>query len=134
MYVQDRKGIIALITVLVVTLFLFSLAILLSAQGNSSIISSQFGNQASRAEFLAHAGLQDALIKIARIKNYSGSYTLTETDGSTDVRVTTSSATVFIVSTTSTVSQGSETATWSLQGTITIDSDGKVLSVATVSQ
>ena len=131
---KERNGIIALITVILVSLFLFSLITVLSIQGDTAIISGQLGTQADRAEYLARAGLEDATIKIARIKNYSGSYTLIETDGTVDVRISTSSPTQFQINVTSTVTQANATVKWGLHAEVTLDSNGKITILSTTNQ
>lgn len=129
---DKREGILALTTAVVVALFLFAVAILLSIQADTSITSGQFQTQADRAQFLANAGIQDALIKLARIKTYSGTYTITETDGTVQVTVT-NSATITIDST-STVTWTGETVQWSMHAVATLNADGQVTSSSVTNQ
>lgn len=136
---RKREGIVALTTVVIIALFLFSVGVLLAIQSRTSIISGQLEDQANQAQFLAEAGIQDAFIKIARDKDYVGTYTITETDPvlsvkKVDVTVATSSPTVSIVVATSTVARGSESVQRAIRATVTYDSNGKITNISKTSQ
>jgi hypothetical protein len=129
---KATNGLIALATVIVIALFLITAGILLSAQGNTSISTSQSENQADRAQSLAQAGIQDALVKISRVRNYSGSYTLSETDGAVTITVVSSSP--MLIDATSTVIQNDQIVQWTLEAQVTLDPDGTIISVTTVNK
>ena len=125
--VKSRRAIAALMIVIVISLFLISLSILMAVQGNLSISSDQLEGQANKAQFLAETGIQDALIKISRDKDFAGSYTLTESPGTVDIAVTSGSP--VLVDATSTVVQGAATVRRTIHADVTLDADGKILTI-----
>ncbi len=129
-FLVRREGVVALITAIVVALFIFTAAALMATQGDVTIYSGQIQSQYGRAQYLAEAGIQDALLKVARIKSYSGSYTITETDGTVDVSVAVISSTTTLVNATSTVTWTDNTVKRSIKAQVTLDTDGKITSIA----
>jgi len=130
---MKNRGIVSLATVLVIALFLFSIGILMGIQSGTSVFSGFAGKNAEIAQALAEAGVQDATLKLARNKDYSGSYTLTQSDGSTiDISVTAGSPVVIVA--TSTVTQALGVLKRSLRASVTIDSNGVITGIAKVNQ
>jgi len=86
--------------------------------------------QANRAQFLAESGVQDAILKIARNSNASSSYTLTEADGAVNISITANSATSSTIFATSTVTQAGNNVGWTMRADITLDADGKIISIS----
>lgn len=127
-FLKSRSGIAALALAIFVALFIFATIILLTGQGNNSISSGIYGSQADKAKYLSETGIQDGKLRIARNKNINTSYTITETDGTIDVKISTTSNTQFIVVSTGTVSGAGVTTQWAKQAQITIDTDGKIAS------
>ena len=128
-FLKRRDGVIALITAIVIALFLFSVGILLGVQGNTSIFSGQSTNQSDKAEALAQTGIEDALIKLGRNASYTGSYNLTETDGTIAITVSSGIGNMLIAST-GTVVTGKESVQRKIQATVTFAADGQ--SIASV--
>jgi len=128
-----RSGIAGLLVTVAVSLFILSIGILIAAQGGTSIFAGQAAAQANRAQFLAETGVEDALVRLARYKGYTGSYALTEVDGTVAVSVSGASSTPTIVST-STVSNGVNTVQRTIQAQLTIDGDGKITSIVKTNQ
>jgi len=126
-FIKERKGVVALITVIIIALFLFSVGILLGVQGNASISNGQFASQSDKAEALAEAGVEDAIIKLDRNSSYGNTYTLTETDGTVAVTVTPGSPVV--INATGTVLVGTETVQRAILAQVTIDGDGKITGI-----
>ncbi len=122
---RKENGVVALLTAIIIGLFLFSVGALLAVQGNTSIFSGQFTTQSDKAEALAQAGVSDALIRLARNRSYSGSYIITETDGVANVTV---SATGTITSV-GVVANGKEQSQRTIVAAVTSDSDGKLTSI-----
>lgn len=130
---MKNRGIVSLATVLVIALFLFSVGILIGVQSGSSVFSGFAGKNAEIAQALAEAGIQDATLKLARNKDYAGSYTLTQASGSTiDISVT--QGTPVVVVATSTVVQPLGTLKRSIRASVTMDSNGVITSVAKANQ
>ena len=132
LFIRQRNGIAALIMVMVIALFLFSLGVLVAIQGNTSIFAGQFEGQANRAQFLAQTGIEDAKLKLARDSTYTGTYTITETDGTIAVRVT--SGTPTTINVTSTVTRNGENSQRSMWTQVTIDGTGKITTVSSSNQ
>ncbi len=137
---KQNRGIVALMTVVIIALFLFSVGILLAIQSRTSIISGKLANQADQAQFLAETGVQDALIKIARNKDYTGAYTIAQNDDpSFDVKqvavnIATSSGTTSVIVATSTVTRSGDSIQRTIQATVTYDSNGKISIVSKINQ
>ncbi len=131
---SNSKGAVALITAIIIALFLFSVASLLLIQSNTSISSGQFETQADRAQFLAETGVQHALINIARDSSYVSASTITETDGTINITITQPLATTSIIVATSSVTQGSETVQWTVKATVVYTTSGTITSVTKVNQ
>ncbi len=129
---SQKKGIAALIVALAVSLFLFSISVLVATEGNSTIFTGQFESIGNRAQYLAQAGIEDAALKLARDSTYRGSYTIEENDGVVQIHV--ASTTPITVNVTSTVSQSGENAIRTIQAQITIDADGKISAKTVVNQ
>lgn len=128
--VFNERGVIALITAIVLGLFLFSIGSLLTIQSGTSIFSGKFTNQADRAQSLAEAGVQDALVRIARDKNYNGTSTIAETDATVNILVSIIGSTTTVIVSTSTVTQGSESVKRTIRADVLFTaSDGVLLSV-----
>ncbi|MDI6821017.1 MAG: hypothetical protein QMD65_02435 [Patescibacteria group bacterium] len=134
---NDQSGIVALITAVVMVIFLFSVGMLMIIEGGTSIFSSQVGNQADQAQFLAETGIQDALIKLARDKNFTGSYTISESDPvltvkKVDVNVATISGSTSVVIATSTITRGGSVVNRTIRADVIFDTsvgkEGKILS------
>jgi len=132
MHPSRREGVVALLTTIIIALFLFSIGILLGTQTNTSIFAGQFANQADKAEALAQTGVQDALIKLGRNASTSEVYTLVETDGTIAVSIAT--GTPAIVNATGTVTRGKETVQRGIQAQVTINADGQITNVAQTDQ
>lgn len=131
----NETGVVALITVVILALLLFGIGTLLTIQSESSVSSGRLTNQADRAQFLAETGAQDALIRIARDKSYSGTSTITETDGSVDINVTINSTTSTTVTATSSVTQAGDTVKRSIRvDVVFVGADGEILSVTKTNQ
>lgn len=123
MKIMKNRGIVSLATVLVIALFLFSVEILIGVQAGSSIFTGFSERNAEVAQALAETGIQDATLKLARNKDYAGSYTLTESDGSTtDIFV--AQGTPVIVVATSTISKPLGIIKRGIRATITFDGQG----------
>ncbi|MDI6734243.1 MAG: hypothetical protein QMD50_01975 [Patescibacteria group bacterium] len=137
-YLNNKKsGVVALITAIVMVIFLFSIGMLMVIEGGTSIFSGQVSNQADQAQFLAEAGIQDALIRLARNKNFVGTYTITENDPAfdakrVDINVSTSSDSVSIIIATSTVTRAGSAVNRTIRADVTFDTaigkEGKILS------
>jgi Tfp pilus assembly protein PilV len=123
-----RSGIAGLIIVVSIAFFLLAVGILVAIQGNTSVVSDQLAAQADRAQFLAQTGIDDALMKIARNKTYSGSYVIAEANGTVNVSVVTDSASSTIIST-STVAVGPNSVQRTVQASAYLNSDGIITSV-----
>lgn len=122
-----REGIVALITVIIISLFLVSLGLLLGVEGNNSIFSSQLTNQARKAQTLAEAGIEDALIRLARNSSSSGTYTIGETNATTTITI--ASGSPVIINATSVVSVGPEQVMRTIEARVTLDADGQITNV-----
>lgn len=120
---------VALLTAVLIALFLFSLGVLLGVQGNTSISGGELANQSDKAEALAQAGIQDALLKIARTGSAGAFYTLTETDGTINVSVVAGLGGSLTVDATGTVARGPSIVQRSIHADVTLDGDGKITSV-----
>ncbi|MEK7465510.1 MAG: hypothetical protein AAB631_01910 [Patescibacteria group bacterium] len=126
---MKNRGIVSLATVLVITLFLLSVSILMGIQSGTSVFTGFSERTAEVAQALAETGIQDATLKLARNKDYAGSYTLTESDGSTtDISVTQGNPVVVVA--TSTVAKPLGTIKRSLRASITIDSNGVITTIS----
>jgi|GEM_PF-4577657 len=132
MTISRRNGVVALITVVLIALFLFTAGVILGVQGNTAVSNGQFASQSDKAEALAEAGIEDAAIKLGRNASYSGAYTLTETDGTAAVSVTAGSP--VIVNATGTVIVGTETVQRSIQARVTLNGDGQITGITKTDQ
>ena len=130
--VTKRAGVATLAITIFITLFLFAIMVFLSGESDTSVISGQLNSQTDRAQFLAETGIQDAILKLARDKNVSGTYMLSETDGTIDISI--SSSTPIVVNATASVSGAGVTILWSKEAQITIDADGKITSISSVNK
>lgn len=130
---MKNRGIVSLATVLVIALFLFSIGILIGVQSGSSIFAGFAGQNAEIAQALAEAGIQDGTLKLARDQDYAGSYTLTQTDGST-IDVTVTQGSPVVISATSTVSQPLGILKRSVRASVTIDGNGVITAVTKTNQ
>ena len=131
---KNRNGIAAIALAIAVAIFLLTAVILISGQGDTSLLSSQEAGQMDRAQFLAETGIQDAILKIARDNTFSGSYSITETDGTIQISITTSSAIDFVVNATATVAGAGINVSWAKRAQVTLTSDGKVSAVTFANQ
>lgn len=123
-------GVAALATILVISIFLLAVGFLVAIRGGTSIFSGQFEAQATKAQFLAEAGIQDALIRLARNASTSATYTLTDTDWTVDISITPPSTSTAVVIATSTVTQGFATVKRAIRADVTMDTNGKITTVA----
>lgn len=129
---KAQDGIAGILIIVSIALFVFAISIYLAVQSNTSIFAGQFETQADKAQFLAESGIGDGILKISRNKNYSGSYTLTETDGTIDINV--AAGTPIIVRATSTVSKAFSVVKRAMRADVTIDADGKITVVTKTNQ
>jgi hypothetical protein len=111
-----------------VALFLVAIGVLIALQSGTSIFAGQVEAQADRAQFLAETGIEDALMKVARDKTYTQSYTITETDGTIAVNV--ASGPPVVITATSTVVRNQTTVQRTMQAQVTLDADGVITGVA----
>lgn len=125
---SDRRGIAALVTIMTVMLFLVSVAFLIANLSQSSISGGQNESYGTEAQFLAEAGIQDALIRLARDSSSTDSFTITNGSSSVVVAITTGSPVVVIA--TSTVSGPAITVSRTIRADVTIDPDGKITAVS----
>ena len=122
------KGIAALATIITMSAFLLAVGILVLIRGGTSVTTGQYAAQAERAQFLAEAGVQDSLIKLARNKDYSSAgYTISENDGITTVSVTQGSQVVIL--STARVTQADAIITRVIRAEVTLDSNGKITAI-----
>ncbi len=128
----SRNGIAAIALTLIFTLFLFSAAILLGVRGNTATFQSQFSDQGARARVLAESGVDDALLRVGRDKNYTGNFTIQEDDGSVQVSVVSGSPVVIIA--TSTVTKGKDIINRTIRAEVTQDADGGITSIVKINQ
>lgn len=127
---NNERGIIALITVIVLGLFLFAIGSLLTIQSGTSIFSGKFANQADRAQSLAEAGIQDALARIARDQAYSGTSTITESPDTVDILVSIIGSTTTVIIATSTVTQGGDSVKRTIRADVLFTgTNGSILSI-----
>ena len=119
---KAQTGIAGILIIVSIALFVFAISVYLAVQSNTSIFAGQFESQADKAQFLAESGIQDGILKVARNKNYSGSYTLTESDGTIDISIT--QGTPVIIRATSTVSKSSSVVKRAMKAELTLDTDG----------
>ena len=68
---SQKKGIATLPTVIVIGLIALALVVSITAMTFDQLLISQSGAQSSAALFFAESGARDALIRIARNKNYT---------------------------------------------------------------
>ncbi|MBI2591784.1 MAG: hypothetical protein HYW34_03865 [Candidatus Brennerbacteria bacterium] len=129
---KAQDGIAGILIIVSIALFVFAISIYLAVQSNTSIFAGQFETQADKAQFLAESGIQDGILKIARNKNYTGSYTITETDGTIDINV--AGGTPVIISATSTVSKAFSVVKRAMRADVTIDNDGKITAITKTNQ
>ena len=127
---MNNTGIAALITVITVTLFLISVGFLIANRGGSSIFSGQYESQATHTQFLADTGIHDALIKLARDKDYTGSYALSDANWTVDISVASSGDK--IITATSSVTTANITINRTMQATVIVDTDGKIINVTKI--
>jgi len=99
---------------------------LIAIRGNTSIFSGQLGGEATKAQFVAEAGIQDALMKLARDASSTATYTLTDTDWTVDISI---AQNPIVVTATSTVTQGATAVKRTIRANVTIDGNGKITSV-----
>lgn len=123
------SGVAALATILVVSIFLLAVGFLVAIRGGTSIFSGQFEAQATKAQFLAEAGIQDGLIRLARDNTVSTTYSLTDTDWTIDISITPPSTSTAVVIATSTVTQGFVTVKRAIRADVTMDTNGKITTV-----
>jgi Tfp pilus assembly protein PilX len=128
---SNQRGIAALVTVMTITLFLISVAFLVANVSRSGVLGQANEAHATRAQFLAEAGIQDALIRLARDSSSTDSFTIA--DGSSTVSVAITAGSPVIITATSTVlGAGGISVGRTLQATVTLDGDGKVISVSKI--
>jgi hypothetical protein len=95
---KTRRGQIALSTVILIggVSIMIGVGIMVLV---SSFLNSSYGYQAAeRALAVAHSGSNDALLRLLRNKDLSGTYTITLKDGTASVTVTQGSGSATIVS------------------------------------
>lgn len=131
-HVSRQRGIVAIALTLVLSLFLFSVGILLAVQGNNAIVQSQVGDQGVRAQALAESGVQAGLMRVSRNKDYTGSFTIQESDGS--VAASVAGGSPIVITATSTVVTGKDTVKRSIRAEVTLDADGVVTAVVKTNQ
>src|SRR3989344_2345340 len=88
---SDQRGIAALVTVMTITLFLISVAFLVANVSRSSVAGQANEAHATRAQFLAEAGIQDALIRLSRGSSSPHRFIIAEGSSSVAVAITTGS-------------------------------------------
>lgn len=123
-----QKGIAALVTIMTIMLFLVSVGFLVANLSLSSIGGEQNESYATEAQFLAEAGIQDALMRLARDASSTDSFTIT--DGSSTVAVAITTGSPVIITATSTIQGVAITVSRTIQATVTIDGDGKITAVS----
>jgi len=79
------KGAIALPTILMLASILLAIGLAINLSSNNKIETIKNNENALSAFYLSEAGIKDALIKIARNKNYCTNYTLQTSKGSADI-------------------------------------------------
>lgn len=129
---KAKDGIAGILIIVSIALFVFAISIYLAVQSNTSIFAGQFETQADKAQFLVESGIEDGILKISRNKNYSGSYTITETDGTIDVSV--AAGTPVVIQATSTVSKAFSVVKRAMRAEVTIDADGKITNIVKTNQ
>lgn len=129
---KAQDGIAGILIIVSIALFVFAIGVYIAVQSNTSIFAGQFESQADKAQFLAESGIQDAILKLGRNKNYTGNYTLTETDGNIDINVT--GVAPVIVRATSTVSKAFSVVKRAMRADVTIDADGKITNITKTNQ
>ena len=130
---RARQGIAALIAVMTITLFLISVAFLIANVSRSTIGGSVNESNSTRAQFLAEAGIQDALMKLARDQDLNTTFTINDTSSnmSSTVVVNVVTGSPVIITATSTISgAGGISISRTLQATVTLDADGNVTSIS----
>jgi hypothetical protein len=73
---NSKSGAATLPSIIALTIFILAIGIGITAIGLSESLVSLGSSQSAQAFIFAEAGAKDALIRIARDKTYSGSYTL----------------------------------------------------------
>lgn len=129
---KAEDGIAGILIIVSIALFVFAISVYMAVQSNTSIFAGQFESLGDKAQFLAESGIQDAILKLGRNKNYTGSYTLIETDGSVDVNV--AAGTPVVVSATSTVSRSASVIKRAMRAEVQIDADGKITNITKTNQ
>lgn len=129
---SPESGVAALITIIVIAAFLLAIGFFIMTKGGTSLFSGQFESQAAKAQFAAEAGIQDALMKLARNKNLTGSYTLSDSDWSVDVAVI--SSTPMLIFATSTVTQAFATVKRAIRADVAITNYGKITNISKTNQ
>lgn len=131
MRAQRKQGVATLPTVILISIMALVIAVGLTTLSFTELMVSQGSSQSSRALFYAEAGARDALIRIARDKNFAtSSYSIDFTTGGTGCSPSWGGcATVSVSSTTpkiatSTGAMGASTRT--IQVSITVDSNGQI--------
>jgi hypothetical protein len=124
---DKSSGIVALAVILVITGFLAAIGFFIMVKGGASIFTGQSGAQAVRAQAAAEAGIQDALMKIARDKTVSGSYSISSTDW--DVQVSITNGSPIIVVATGTASQAGQIVNRVIRAEVTVDADGTITNI-----
>ena len=108
-----------------------SVGFLIASLSQSRALGGGSGTLGTQAQFLAEAGIQDALIKIARDKDFTGSFSITS--GSSSVAVLVTGGSPIIVVATSTVPGSDVSIGMTLQASVTLDADGKITSITKIS-
>ena len=124
---KSKTGFAALIAIVAITLFLVSVSFTIVNRSGSSTLIGQYEAQATKAQFLADAGVQDALMRLARNKNYNGTFTISDTGWTVNVEVTSGSPMIIIA--TSTVTIGSISVGRTIRAETTLDSDGVITQI-----
>jgi hypothetical protein len=121
------SGIVAIATIIAIIGVLVAIGLFIAVKGGVSLFTGQFGAQAEKAQAAAEAGIQDALMKIARDKTISGSYSISSTDWDVQVSITTGSP--IIVVATGTASQAGQIVNRVIRAEVTLDADGKIINI-----
>jgi len=95
--------------------------------------SRHFGAEANHAQFLAEAGIEEGLLRLARNQYYAGGYVLPLGDGTVALSVINSGG-MARVTATGTVTFASEAITRTILALVALDAEGRVLSVTKTNQ
>jgi hypothetical protein len=124
---DKSSGIVAIAMIMAIIGILTAIGFFIAIKGGASLFTGQFGAQAEKAQSAAEAGIQDALMKIARDKTISGSYSISSTDWDVQVSITTGST--IIVVATGTASQAGQIVNRVIRAEINVDADGKIINI-----